>query len=169
MISHSILLGPPPLALTAYTKAEILEKISQLEDNEQYTEVLTQERQEVDEEALAIRTQNERAGNELKTLTVSSNDHIKGKAPAEHNYFLGVDTACNPLYGLADIRDHTQLMQYASKHGLFSVKQVQQREACMFASIQRCINCPFEWTNTHLHQQVVAHIVHNIKFLYPII
>ena len=28
----------------------------------------------------------------------------------------------------------------------------------MFASIRRCINCPFEWTNTHLHRQVAAHI-----------
>ena len=103
MISHSTSLGPPPLALMAHTKAEILEKISQLEDNKQYTEVLTLERQEVDEEALAISTQNERAGNELKTLTVSSNDHIEGKVPAEHNYYLRVDTACNQLYGLADM------------------------------------------------------------------
>ena len=95
------MLGPPPLALTAYTKAEILEKIFWLEDK--YTEVLTLEGQEVDEEALAIRTQNERAGNELKPLTVSSNDHIESKAPTEHNYYLGVDTACNQLYGLTDI------------------------------------------------------------------
>ena len=123
----------------------------------------------MDEEALAIRIQNERAGNELKTLTVSSNDHIKGKAPAEHNYYLGVHTACNQLYGLADMRDHAQLMQYASENGPFSVKQVQQRGACMFAAIRRCINCPFEWTNTPLHRQVVAYIVHNIEFLYPII
>ena len=39
----------------------------------------------------------------------------------------------------------------------------------MFAAIWRCINCPFKWTNTHLHHQVVAHIVHNVEFLYPII
>ena len=103
MISHSTLLGSPPLALMAYTKAEILEKISWLEDNEQYTEVLTLEWQEVDEEALAIRAQNERAGNELKSLTVLSNDYIEGKAPSEHNYNLGVDTACNQLYRLADM------------------------------------------------------------------
>ena len=103
MVFHSTSLGPPPLALMAYTKAEILEKISQLEDNEQYTKVLTLERQEVDEEAQAIRAQNERAGNELKTLTVVSNDHIKGKAPSEHNYYLGVDTDCNQLYRLADM------------------------------------------------------------------
>ena len=39
----------------------------------------------------------------------------------------------------------------------------------MFASIRRCINCPFEWTNTHLCRQVAAHIIHNVEFLYPII
>ena len=38
----------------------------------------------------------------------------------------------------------------------------------MFAVIRRCTNCPFEWTNTHLHRQVAAHIVHNVEFLYPI-
>ena len=63
MVFHSTSLGLPPLALMAYTKAEILEKIPQLEDKEQYTEVLTLERQEIDEEAQAIRAQNERAGN----------------------------------------------------------------------------------------------------------
>ena len=106
MALSSTLLGPPPLALTTYTRAEILEKISQLKDNDQYTEVLTLERQEVDEEAQAIRAENERAGNELKTLTVVPNDHIEGKVPSEHNYYLGVDTTCNQLYGLADMRDH---------------------------------------------------------------
>ena len=39
----------------------------------------------------------------------------------------------------------------------------------MFASIRRCINCPFEWTKTHLHRQVAAHFIHNVEFLYPII
>ena len=66
------------------------------------------------------------------------------------------------------MRPH-QLMQYTLENGPFSVKQVQQRGACMFSASWRCINCPFEWTNTHLHWQVVAHIVHNIEFLYPII
>ena len=89
MVFHSTSLGPPPLVLTAYSKAEILEKLSWLEDNEQYTEVLSLERQEVDEEAQAIRAQNKRAVNKLKTLTVVSNDHIEGKAPSEYNYYLG--------------------------------------------------------------------------------
>ena len=127
--------------------------------------MLTLERQEVDEEAQAIRAENERAGNELKTLTVVLTDHIEGKVPSEHNYCLGVDTTCNQLYGLADKRDHAMLMQYASKNGSFSVKQVQQRGACIFAAIRRCINCPFEWTNTHLCRQVAAHIIHNVEFL----
>ena len=67
------------------------------------------------------------------------------------------------------MRDHARLMQYASENGPFSVKQVQQRGACMFASIRRYINCPFEWTNTHLCRQVPAHIIHNVEFLCPII
>ena len=97
------------------------------------------------------------------------NDHIESKASAEHNYYLGVDTARNQLYRLADMRDHVQLMQYTSENGPFSIMLVHQRGACMFAAIWQCINCPFEWTNTHLHCQVVAHIVHIIEFLFPII
>ena len=146
MALYSTPLGLPPLALTNYTRAEILEKIARLEDDEQYTQVLTLERQEVDDEVQATRDENERAGNELKALTVVPNDNIEGKTPLEHDYYRGVDTTCNQLYGLADMRDHARLMQYASENGPFSVKQVQQREACMFASIRRCINCPFEWT-----------------------
>ena len=80
-----------------------------------------------------------------------------------------MDTACNQLHRLADMQDHARLMQYASENGPFSVKQVQQRGACMFAAIQRCMNCLFKWTNTHLLCQVVVHIVHNVEFLYPII
>ena len=110
MVFYSTSLGPPPLALMAYTKAEILEKISRLKDNQQYTEVLTLGRQPIDEEVQAARAQNKTAGNELKTLTMVPNDHTEGTAPAEHNCYLGVDTACNQLYGLADMRDHTQLM-----------------------------------------------------------
>ena len=67
------------------------------------------------------------------------------------------------------MRDHARLMQCVSKNGPFSVKQVQQRGTCMFASIRRCINCPFEWTNTYLNRQVAAHIMHNVEFLHPII
>ena len=63
MALSSTSLGPPRLALTTYTRVEILEKISQLEDNDQYTEVLTLERQEVEEETWAIRAENERACN----------------------------------------------------------------------------------------------------------
>ena len=37
----------------------------------------------------------------------------------------------------------------------------------MFASMRRCVDCSFEWTNSHL--QVAAHIIHNVQFLYPII
>ena len=162
MALYSTSLGPPPLALTTYTRAEILKKIARLEDNEQYTEVLTLERQEVDEVVQVTRDGNKRAGNELKALNVVPYDHIEGKIPSEHNYYSGVDTTCNQIYGLADTRDHARLMQYASENGPFSVKQVQQ-------TIRRCINCPFEWTNTHLHRQVAAHIIHNVEFLYPII
>ena len=169
MALYSTSLGPPPLALTTYTRAEILKKIARLEDNEQYTKVLTLGRQEVDEEVQATKDENERAGNELKVLTVVPNDHIKGKILSEHNYYSGVDTTCNQLYGLADIRDHARLMQYASENGPFSVKQVQLRGTCMFALMRRCINCSFEWTNTHLCRQVAAHIIHNVEFLYPII
>ena len=136
MVFHSASLGPPPLALMVYTKAEILEKISRLENNQQYTEVLTLGRQPIDEEAQAARVQNKRADNQLKTLTIMPNDHIEGKAPAEHNFYLGVDTACNQLYGLVDMQDHARLMQYSSKNGPFSVKLVQQIGACMFVVIQ---------------------------------
>ena len=163
MALYSTSLGPPPLVLTTYTRAEISEKIARLEDNEQYTEVLTLERQEVGEEVQATRDENERAGNELKALPMVPNDHIKGKIPSEHNNYSGVDTTCNQLYGLADMRDHARLMQYTSENGPFSVKQVQQRGACMFASIRRYINCPFEWTNTHLRRQVAADIIHNVE------
>ena len=99
MALYSTSLGPPPLVLTTYTRAEILEKKERLEANDQYTEVLTLERQEVDAETQATRDENARAGSELKALTVVPNDHIEGKIPSEHEYYRGVDTTCNQLYG----------------------------------------------------------------------
>ena len=86
MAFYSTSLEPPPLVLTTYTRAEILEKIVRLEDNEQYTEVLILERQEADAETHATRDENARAGSELKALTVVPNDHIEGKIPSEHDY-----------------------------------------------------------------------------------
>ena len=88
MALYSTSLGPP-LVLTTCTRAEILGKIERLEANEQYTEVLTLKRQEVDDEVQATRDENKRAGNELKALTVVPNDHTEGKISSEHEYYKG--------------------------------------------------------------------------------
>ena len=80
-----------------------------------------------------------------------------------------MDTGANQLYWLADQRLLNRLFQYAGENGGYSVKHSQERGSCLYHSVRRVLDCPKEWTNTHLRCQLVAHIVAHVQFLFPLI
>ena len=51
----------------------------------------------------------------------------------------------------------------------YSVKHSRQRGSCLYHNVRRVLDCPKEWTNTHLRHQLVAHIVAHVQFLFPLI
>ena len=39
----------------------------------------------------------------------------------------------------------------------------------MFASLRRCIDCPLEYSNTHLRRQIVVTVAENLEFFWPVL
>ena len=122
-----------------------------------------------DPQHAAAREHNDRAGAELRGQTTSEQNVIEGQAPDEYAALADLDTGVNQLYGLADQRVLNRLFQYASENGGYSVKHSQQRGSCLYHSVRRVLDCPKEYTNTHLRCQLVAHIVSHEQFLFPLI
>ena len=46
---------------------------------------------------------------------------------------------------------------------------VQMRGACLFASLRRGIDCPLEYSNTHLRRQIVVTVTENPEFFWPML
>ena len=141
-----------------------------LETSTAYTTVLLLERQpDEDPQHAAARDHNDRAGTELRGQTTTVQNVIEGKAPDEYAALAGMDTGANQLYGLADQRLLNRLFQCAGENGGYSVNHSQQRGSCLYHGVRRILDCPKEWTNTHLRHQLVAHIVAHVQFLFPLI
>ena len=141
-----------------------------LETSTAYTEVHLLERQpDEDPQHAAARDHNDRAGTELRGQTTTVQNVIEGKAPDEYAALASMDTGANQLYGLADQRLLNRLFQYAGENWGYTMKHSQQRGSCLYHSVRRVLDCPKEWTNTHLRCQIVAHIVAHVQFPYPLI
>ena len=63
--------------------------------------------------------------------------------------FMGCNTA----------DEFSSLLEYLQLNGGWFPFQVEQRGACQFAAFRCGINCPMEFTNTHLHRQLVMDVV----------
>ena len=54
-------------------------------------------------------------------------------------------------------------------NGEYKPVQVQRRGACQYASFRQGIDCPMEFTNTHLRRQLVMELIKHKEFFYPIL
>ena len=71
--------------------------------------------------------------------------------------FMGCNTA----------DEFSLLLEYLQLNGGWFPFQVQQCGACQFAAFRRGIDCPMEFTNTHLHRQLVMDVVRHKEFFLP--
>ena len=71
--------------------------------------------------------------------------------------FMGCNTA----------DEFSSLLEYLQLNGGWFPFQVQQRGACQFAAFRCGINCPIEFTNTHLCRQLVMDVVRHKEFFLP--
>ena len=71
--------------------------------------------------------------------------------------FMGCNTA----------DEFSLLLEYLQLNGGWFPFQVQQCSACQFAVFRHGIDCPMEFTNTHLRRQLVMDVVQHKEFFLP--
>ena len=62
-----------------------------------------------------------------------------------------------------------RLEDYLKLNGGLEMYCVQMRGACLFASLRRSIDCPLEYSNTHLRRQIVVTVTKNPEFFWPML
>ena len=145
--------APRPLVLQMISRPYINLALDSLRNEPRAHQVLTMpgEGEAVPAEVEALR----RSGREfLKNCLIPSKE-IDGRKPTRQqreSYLCMMDTDvdANHIYGLG------------SQGHLF-------RRACMFHAIRKGMECPREFTNTHLRRMVVLFIVENFDMLWPLL
>ena len=67
------------------------------------------------------------------------------------------------------VDEFASLVEYLQLNGGWFPYQVQRRGACQFASFRRGIDCPAEYTNTHLRCQLIMTIILNKEFFFSLL
>lgn len=155
------------MQLTLYTDAQVKKMINQLGDVDVYKEVLQLERAEAAQQQVPQAAETE--GQKLLDGVSNLSRHIEGRKPPAHLTLAAYDTQANRIYGLQNHQELSKLMDYLRLNGGYTLQPVQNRGACMFASVRRSVNAPLEYSNTHLRRQVVAFICSHIVFLWPLL
>ena len=61
----------------------------------------------------------------------------------------------------------SSLLEYLQLNGGWFPFHVQRRGACQFAAFRRGLDCPMEYTNTHLRRQLVMEMINHKEFFLP--
>ena len=106
---------------------------------------------------------------DLLKIAIFESLNILGRAPAEMEEFNKFSLPDMPVefFGCTTPSQYFRLCEYLTLNGGFEPVQVQARGACMFASFRRQIDCPEEYTNTHLRRQIVMELATHSEFFFP--
>ena len=97
--------------------------------------------------------------------------HILGTKPSKVPAYANVTLSewSKIFFGCDTISQYLQLLEYLQLNGEYQPVQVQCRGACQYASFCWSIDCPMEYTNTHLRRQLVMEIIRHKEFFLPIL
>ena len=82
---------------------------------------------------------------------------------------MGVDVDANHIYGLNSQGLLFQLLEYGQMNGGFIPRVTQMRGSCMFHALRKGMECPREFTNTHLRRMIVLFAIENFEMLWPLL
>ena len=164
--------APRPLVLQMISRPYIKLALDSLLNEPRAHQVLTMvgEGEVVPAEVEALR----RSGREfLKNCLIPSKgiDWRKPNRQQKESYsrMMDTDVEANRIYGLGSQGHLFQLLEYGQMNGGFIPRVTQMRGACMFHAIRKGMECPREFTNTHLRRMVVLFIVENFDMLWPLL
>ena len=146
-----------------FTHSQAVRAIESLKSVPAYNDILQLER--LDEESAAI----DQVGQQLLDLCRFEPSKVEGKVPPKDYASLKhQSTYSNITVGLQNMQQYKRLEDYLKLNGGIELYSVQMKGACMFASLRRCIDCPLEFSNTHLRRQIVT-VTENPEFFWPVL
>ena len=106
---------------------------------------------------------------DLLQIAIRESLDILGREPDEMAQLSQFSLPDMPVefFGCTTPQQYFRLREYLTLNGGFEPVQVQARGACMFAAFRRQIDCPEEYTNTHLRRQIIIELATNAEFFYP--
>ena len=87
--------------------------------------------------------------------------------PSAASLLLPLPDVLTMFMGCNTPDEFSSLLEYLQLNGGWFPFHVQRRGACHFAAFHRGIDCPMEYTNTHLQHQLVMEMVQYKEFFLP--
>ena len=157
-----------PLPLRFFTHTQATRAIDSLKNVPAYNEVLRFERLDPGQQRQP--TAVDQAGQQLLNICRYEPKKVEGKVPTKDYASLKKQsTYSNITVGLQNMQQYKRLEDYLKLNGGLEMYSVQMRDARLFASLRRGIDCPLEYSNTHLRRQIVVTVTENPEFFWPML
>ena len=156
-----------PLPLRFFTHTQATKLINSLKNVPAYNEVLRLERLDPGQQRQP--TAVDQAGQQLLNICRYEPKKVEGKAPTnDYSSLKRQSTYSNIAVRLQNIQ-FKRLEDYLKLNGGLEMYSVQIRGACLLASLRKGIDCPLEYSNTHLRKQIVVTVTENPEFFWPML
>ena len=100
---------------------------------------------------------------------VDHSSHVEGGIPPRISQERDVSTYMSLALGLQDQETYSRLIRYLQGHEQLDPIPVEAQGNCMFSSIRRAIDIPFEYQNIHLRRQIVMTLANHCNFFMPLL
>ena len=107
--------------------------------------------------------------NPTMVQAVDHSSHVEGGIPPRIPQERDISTHMSLALGLQDQETYSRLIRYLQHHEQLDPIPVEAMGNCMFSSIRRAIDIPFEYQNIHLRRQIVMTLANHCNFFMPLL
>ena len=107
--------------------------------------------------------------NPTMVQAVDHSNHVEGGIPPGIPQERDISTHMSLALGLQDQETYRRLIRYLQHHEQLDPIPVEAMGNCMFSSIRRAIDIPFEYQNIHLRRQIVMTLANHCNFFMPLL
>ena len=107
----------------------------------------------------------------IMEAAVTPSQHILGKLPTDLPEYTNttLPMQSHMFLGCSTTRQYLRLVEYLTINGDYKAVQVQCRGPYQYASFRRGIDCPKQFTNTHLRRHLLMEVINHREFFFPIL
>ena len=107
--------------------------------------------------------------NPTMVQAIDHSSHVEGGIPPMIPQEREISTHMSLALGLQDQETYSRLIRYLQHHEQLDPIPVEAMGNCMFSSIRRAIDVPFEYQNIHLRRQIVMTLANHCNFFMPLL